>query len=485
MWIIKNRRNFLLQVYSLTLLTVLVIMILRLMLDPSYKLVVLATLTILLTGGLIGVIKNYRIGILAHFYVISLYLALVCYASITGGVEAPAATWFLLCPLVSILTLPISVSRFWLGMVIFTLIAFYLFKEILILDSFNGGRYWYLLSYLFFFLTAYRIISILYEKVRSRNEKLEQLNRTLQQKQEDLLASQHEIMLQHDLLKVAEHAAVKKNRKLESHLNQLLEISRMEELHNGSLQYAMQTLQSQLLKTLEVDSVGVWYFDEHNKELKLISSATTHNKSIDEPSVMKKKDAPHIFELLEAGTVLRMPENEHDLKELKMTDGRNGFKSMIGCPYFIEGKFAGFIGCKSNNYKKWSTEDIIFTRAISDALSLSFKSHQRKKQHSELEEKQLYIEELNESLEEKVLQRTAELEIKNQQLSNFAFINAHKIRGPVCRLLGMNNLLLHVKEPKEIMLLRDYLSISIKELDEITRQATKVLADNNLMSEKI
>ncbi len=259
----------------------------------------------------------------------------------------------------------------------------------------------------------------------------------------------------------------------------------MEELHNGSLLYAIQTLQSQLLMALELDSVGFWYFDEANKELKLISSASSPNERIHEPGTLKREDAPRFFELLEAGTVLRIAEDALEMNELRMVPGGFDFKAMIGCPYFIEGKFAGFIGCKTSSSKEWSTEDIIFARAISDALSLSFKSHQRKEQHSLLEERKRHIEELNESLEEKVSQRTAELKIKNQQLAEFAFINAHKIRGPVCRLLGLNNLILQTKDLEEMIVIKEYLSASIKELDEITRQATKLLEDNDLLPVKI
>jgi light-regulated signal transduction histidine kinase (bacteriophytochrome) len=51
--------------------------------------------------------------------------------------------------------------------------------------------------------------------------------------------------------------------------------------------------------------------------------------------------------------------------------------------------------------------------------------------------------ELNNSLEARVVERTQELEQKNHQLMNFAFINAHKLRAPVATLLGLINLYKH------------------------------------------
>lgn len=44
---------------------------------------------------------------------------------------------------------------------------------------------------------------------------------------------------------------------------------------------------------------------------------------------------------------------------------------------------------------------------------------------------------LNQNLENKVLERTQLLEIKNQKLSEYAFINAHKLRAPVASILGL------------------------------------------------
>ncbi len=40
-------------------------------------------------------------------------------------------------------------------------------------------------------------------------------------------------------------------------------------------------------------------------------------------------------------------------------------------------------------------------------------------------------------MKKKVSARTIELTIKNEQLSEYAFINAHKLHAPVARILGL------------------------------------------------
>lgn len=47
------------------------------------------------------------------------------------------------------------------------------------------------------------------------------------------------------------------------------------------------------------------------------------------------------------------------------------------------------------------------------------------------------LSKLNLSLEEKVTERTSELMLQNEKLINYAFFNAHELRGPFCRIKGL------------------------------------------------
>jgi hypothetical protein len=148
--------------------------------------------------------------------------------------------------------------------------------------------------------------------------------------------------------------------------------------------------------------------------------------------------------------------------------------SLIACPYFLEGKFGGFIS-GSANAREWLQEDIIFIGAMSDNISLAFKSHFRKLQQQLLEEKQREITEINASLERKVEERTGQLNLRNKQLMDFSFTNAHHIRGPICRLLGLQNLLAATRDVDEIVTVAGFMRASICDLDEITRKTSREL----------
>lgn len=78
---------------------------------------------------------------------------------------------------------------------------------------------------------------------------------------------------------------------------------------------------------------------------------------------------------------------------------------------------------------------------------------------------------LNNHLEDKVYDRTKELEQKNAKLAEYTFINGHQLRAPVATLLGLCNLFEYSKEASEkeyiISKLREelqLLDITIKEI---------------------
>jgi light-regulated signal transduction histidine kinase (bacteriophytochrome) len=57
-----------------------------------------------------------------------------------------------------------------------------------------------------------------------------------------------------------------------------------------------------------------------------------------------------------------------------------------------------------------------------------------------IEDQKEELTSLNQNLEAVVLQRTQILEEQNQKLKDYAFYNAHTLRGPFCRIKGLVHL---------------------------------------------
>jgi hypothetical protein len=92
------------------------------------------------------------------------------------------------------------------------------------------------------------------------------------------------------------------------------------------------------------------------------------------------------------------------------------------------------------------------------------------------------IEDLNRNLEEKVSDRTKELQVKNEKLVQYAFINAHILRGPLCRIKGLYNLKkIDTALESDRALIEDMMEKSIDELSKITEDIQNVIATNEAL----
>jgi signal transduction histidine kinase len=148
---------------------------------------------------------------------------------------------------------------------------------------------------------------------------------------------------------------------------------------------------------------------------------------------------------------------------------------LLDAAFFIDGKLKGVICCEHQGSQKlWSPEDIIFVASVADIMSLTYRTAQRREHEKQVIQHSREIESLNETLEERVKVRTEALEIQNQQLAEYAFINAHLLRGPLSRILGLINLFEYDQQQKNEKLV-ELLKLSGRELDSVVQKITDTL----------
>jgi len=68
---------------------------------------------------------------------------------------------------------------------------------------------------------------------------------------------------------------------------------------------------------------------------------------------------------------------------------------------------------------------------------LKLKSDEIKLQNEKLIQSQERLNQINQHLEELVLKKTASIKAQNEKILHYAYSNAHHVRGPVARLLGL------------------------------------------------
>jgi signal transduction histidine kinase len=92
------------------------------------------------------------------------------------------------------------------------------------------------------------------------------------------------------------------------------------------------------------------------------------------------------------------------------------------------------------------------------------------------------LQELNKSLENRIDERTQQLRLQNEKLSDFAFINAHRLRAPVASIQGLINLLAQA-DHKDFGSIAVHLKTCGDQLDAMTREMGRTL-ESAMVSEK-
>lgn len=108
-----------------------------------------------------------------------------------------------------------------------------------------------------------------------------------------------------------------------------------------------------------------------------------------------------------------------------------------------------------------------------DAELLKEQAQRIRTQRDELVTKNEAIERLNRNLEEIVKERTAQLEKQNAQLRDYASFNAHQVRGPLSRLLGLTNMF------KGGMVDEAQQAFFLNKIDESAREVDAVIHEIN------
>ena len=87
------------------------------------------------------------------------------------------------------------------------------------------------------------------------------------------------------------------------------------------------------------------------------------------------------------------------------------------------------------------------------------------------------LKKLNENLEARIAERTSDLEQKNAQLTEYAFINSHLLRAPVARVRGLMHLLDKTSEMKKRKEILEHLRQAGIDLDDIVNKISVTLED--------
>ncbi|RAW02961.1 GAF domain-containing protein [Pseudochryseolinea flava] len=393
--------------------------------------------------------------------------------------------WVALMPLlIAVLIQRVRETIFWSVLLVVFMIGMGLYA-----DGATNGSYTVTLyptrfiagGFLFLLLTC--SVATFFSYIQARKKK------ALILQNEELANLKREVELQRDKTNL-------KNGRLESYIKAIAELSQSQEVINGNFERAVQRMCQTLDYLLRVTQVSYWTYED---DANTITCRYTFPENRSRNTVHNLANFPRYATRLKMKTIIHTSNAAEDPNTAEFGKtylAAQKIKSMMDAPIVINGNLVGILCCEDMEERHWNGEELLFASAACDVLTIAFKAMQNTIYISEIESKKSALEDqteeinqmneklvqANETLEDRVASRTAELEAQNKQLSEYAFINSHLLRAPLSSILGLVNLLHNSDLSNREQELVRHLAESGKKLDEIIHRIGDTLAKNDSMT---
>ncbi|MGE0589925.1 MAG: GAF domain-containing protein [Cyclobacteriaceae bacterium] len=447
--------------------------------QPNYSLnvprFVFLLLPILLNGFCFLLFFKVPQNLTAHGLIASYWFCFSLGIFYSGGIESLVLPWMGLMPVMAGLLINFRNSVYWFVISVISMISFGVFAETLPPYDVESSGMKSLLSAVGLSLILF-LFTNLFDRVRYR------ILQVLKVRNEDLKDQKSEIDRINLQLKEKVEEIADKNNQLEKYWNVLIDVAKHRCVDQGILEIALGHVANVTANTLDASRVSVWTYhdDTDNERIECVIAFNSEKNEFFQQSALFRKDNPQYFQAIKREDVIvaRNALEHHDTREFA-----NSYllplniKSMLDAPFFSDGRLAGVL-CVEHQHevRPWTHEDIVFVTSIAEIISLSYRAVTRRMQREELKRLSEKIIQQNETLEERVKHRTRELMERNEQLAEYAFINAHLVRGPLCRVLGLINLLEYPNQDHDEV--RARLLKSGVELEEVVSKMTRALSED-------
>ncbi len=230
-------------------------------------------------------------------------------------------------------------------------------------------------------------------------------------------------------------------------LNQAKELYRIGVCLTSSdnLEGVLDTLLLETARTLNVPAGSVAIYDEKSETLTLKASL---GLSPEFTSIKQWKRRPN--GLTDHILTKRVPTVISNTDEYPFIDNTNivneGIKSIVAVPLFVNDYLIGILYIDDFSPREWTEREIEFITLLGIQASYAIEKF---KLINDIAQKNRELQELNERLEEKVIEKTSELVRVNKELeksnklkSQFIATMSHELRTPISSVLGFSELLL-------------------------------------------
>ena len=193
----------------------------------------------------------------------------------------------------------------------------------------------------------------------------------------------------------------------------LLRVSQSADIDKGELNVASRLIINSVCEGLEITRAGIWLYDEMQTLVQCTLLIDKGNDLDHESLVLTRKDFPHYFEALDSERTIAAHDALTDVATFEFAEvylTPLGISSMLDVPIRHRGKMIGIICCEhQGKAREWHADEVVFAASLADLYGRAVSANER----ADYEQRLI---EANQTLEQKVIDRTAELEAAQEKL---------------------------------------------------------------------
>ena len=181
-----------------------------------------------------------------------------------------------------------------------------------------------------------------------------------------------------------------------------------------TLESILQRVTEVVAKTLEVERVSIWIYDEDRTGIRCLDLFQLGMKTHEQDAFLSASQYPEYFKALETSLTLAAHEARVDSRTKELSVGYLdvlGISAMLDAPIRHRGQTMGVV-CHEHvgPSRNWTLDEQNFARSVADFVSLTFETMERKRAEEALRK-------INDELEQRVYDRTLQLSKANTQLT--------------------------------------------------------------------
>lgn len=308
---------------------------------------------------------------------------------------------------------------------------------------------------IFTFIYSYKkIIELSDLKLNEKNNDLSLLLNTEEQNKEEMSLLLDMITEQNSKLEQKKNELSELNQKIVAYNDEIIVLAKLDSLKSGNLKESIEIITQSVCESINCSRTSIWFYNENKTIVECLDLYSKHTKSHEIVLDFHVNEFKEYYNKFNAeDIIINNDVYNNDISKVFLNDYfiPNQIFSHIDVPIFVYGELLGILSCENQfEIKEWKQEDVNFLRSVSELIALAYVSNKYKIAEETIIKQNIEIEAINKGLEERIQARTSKLIEKNAQLSEFAFLHAHVLRAPICRIIGLGNLLDYGTEINEI-----------------------------------